>query len=97
MNGKVTTDDPYIQDLEHAIADAKLNEKWRKDYMRFSPVEMDAKIEGRAEGLEEGLAIGREEAFFSLVRKGLLTEAQAADELEISLDTLQKKMQHITR
>ena len=87
MNGKVTTDDPYIRDLEHAIADAKLNEKWRKDYMRFSPVEMDARIEGREEG--------RMEELFDLVREGLLSEEIAAMRLNISVEELEEKMHSV--
>ena len=100
MNGKVTEGDPYIQDLEHAIADAKLNEKWRKDYMRFSPVEMDARIEGRAEGraegLEEGLAKGRAVELLDLVRSGLLSEEIAAMRLNISVEELEEKLHAVT-
>ena len=100
MNGKVTTSDPYIQDLEHAVADAKQNEKWRKDYMRFSPVEMDARIEGREEGLEEGLVKGRAEGraegrnslLAELLHDGIITEEIAATRLNISVEELEEKI-----
>ena len=60
--------------------------------MRFSPVEMDARIEGR----EEGFAEGREVELMDLVREGLLSEEIAAKRLNISVAELEEKMHAAT-
>jgi predicted transposase YdaD len=50
------------------------------------------KAEGRALGREEGIEIGRIESFVGLVKKGLLTVEQAANELGKSVEEFKTLM-----
>ena len=65
---------------------ARIREKALHDEASYMET---ARLEGRAEGLEEGMVKGRAEgrinAFVELVKKGLLTLAQAAAELGMSV------------
>jgi predicted transposase YdaD len=47
---------------------------------------------GRAEGRKEGIEIGRIESFVGLVKKGLLTIEQAANELGKSVEEFKTLM-----
>ena len=49
------------RNLEIAVQAAKGNEQWRSQYMKERLIYQDYKMEGREEGFEEGIAIGREE------------------------------------
>lgn len=58
MNGSIS-DDPYIQELDSAVKDARLNREWRSDYMIYSANYWDAVRDGRADGRRDGYKEGR--------------------------------------
>ena len=101
MNGRIT-DDPYIEELEQAVATAKRNEQWRKDYNMNSAWYMDAvedgieigEERGREQGLEQGREQGLEQglnALFSLVEQGRITEEEAAQSFNMPLEDFRAK------
>ena len=84
MNGKVT-DDPFITELEKAVLSVKRNDEWRKDYMSNTAWYQDA--------VEEGIDIGREEAFLRMVGDGRLSAEEAAEYLGVLPEQLREKLQ----
>jgi len=69
--------------IESAVKEARLNEKWRSQYMKEKLIFMDYKEEGRAEGFAEGRA---EE------RKNTLKEKKRADAAEARVRELEKML-----
>lgn len=49
--------DDYVRRLDDAVKNAKMNKKWRREYMTITMRD----LENREEGREEGIEIGREE------------------------------------
>ena len=77
MNGRIT-DDPYIEELEQAVATAKRNEQWRKDYNMNSAWYMDAVEDGIEIGEERGLEQGRTDLIQRMLKNGKTEEEIAA-------------------
>ncbi|MBR0119095.1 MAG: Rpn family recombination-promoting nuclease/putative transposase [Eubacterium sp.] len=67
-------DDDYVRKLDAAVTRAKLNKRWRAEYMIASAWVMDHEIIGRQKGLEEGRQIGieegRQEIISAMLRNG---------------------------
>ena len=59
MNGKVSSDDEFIQKLEHRIKEVKANEELRREYMLVNTIERDARNDGWKAGVAHGLAEGK--------------------------------------
>ena len=63
--GKEPMDDPYIAKLDKAVKKAKMNRKWRREYMTLYMRDLEnieiGKEEGRKEGRQEGRREGRQE------------------------------------
>ncbi|QHX44467.1 Rpn family recombination-promoting nuclease/putative transposase [Treponema vincentii] len=59
MNGKVNSDDEFIQKLEHRIKEVKANEELRREYMLVNTIERDARNDGWKAGVAHGLAEGK--------------------------------------
>ena len=53
-------DDPFVQELEEAVTEAKKNREWRHEYMTLLIRDQDNIEKGREEGLKEGVELGRE-------------------------------------
>ena len=53
------TPDPYVEELEKAVAEAKKNRKWRHEYMTLLMRDQEniekGRIQGRKEGIKEGI------------------------------------------
>ena len=47
-------DDPFIQELEAAVADARKDREWRHEYMTLQLRDQENREIGREEGREEG-------------------------------------------
>ncbi len=57
------TEDPFVQELEEAVTEARKNRKWRHEYMTLLIRDQDNLEKGR----EEGLKVGREEGIRLLI------------------------------
>jgi len=60
VDGKLC-EDPFVQELEEAVSEARRNREWRHEYMTLMLRDQDNIEKGREEGREEGRAAGREE------------------------------------
>lgn len=68
MNGKVSSDDEFIQKLEHRIKEVKANEELRREYMLVNTIERDARNDGWKAGLAEGEVRGSHQAKLETAR-----------------------------
>ena len=59
-------DDNYVRKLDAAVTRAKLNKRWRAEYMIASGWVMDHEIIGRQKGIEEE----RQERISTMLRNG---------------------------
>ena len=100
--------DSFTKSLERAVQEAKEHRWWRKEYMtlleKIERERAEALAEGLtkghkkglAEGLEKGLAAGMEagtyRTLFSLVKKGLISVRDAAEQAGVSEDEFRQKM-----
>lgn len=88
----IPTEDPFVQELDEAVAEARKNREWRHEYMTLYLRDQENLEKGRAEGLAEGLermiaalkkyGIPREEIIKTVQENYDLTE----DELNRYLD-----------
>ena len=67
----------------------------KKDYENGGKVNMckaltEMLADERQEGIEQGIEQGKEKALFSLMKKGLISEEQAAEELGVSVGEIKK-------
>lgn len=93
--------DRFTEKIDKAVDYNKHNAEWRKEYMTVAwQIEYEkslARKEGLAEGREAGLAegekLGTEKAYTKLIKQGLLTVQQAAEQLGISEDEVRKMME----
>ena len=73
--------DGFTEALETEVAKAREHIEWRTDYMSLLEKYEIEREEGRAEGLEEGIGIGRQEERATLLSKllseGIITPEQA--------------------
>ena len=74
----IITEDPFVQELEEAVSEARKNREWRHEYMTLSIRDQD-NIE---KGMEKGLVQGREE--------GIRLMISALQELGISEAEIRK-------
>lgn len=74
----IITEDPFVQELEEAVSEARKNREWRHEYITLSIRDQD-NIE---KGMEKGLEQGREE--------GIRLMISALQELGISEAEIRK-------
>ena len=79
------TEDPFVQELEEAVTEARKNRKWRHEYMTLLIRDQDNLEKGR----EEGLKLGREEG----LKEGLRRMIEALKECGIPQEEIRKKVQ----
>ena len=72
---------PFTEELEREVEKIRFNEERRREYMKTITHEMDIRLEGRDEGLEEGIEIGRAEGLEIGRAEGL----EAGQELLLNL------------
>ena len=80
---KVSEGDSFIEKLDQRIKEAKENTEWRREFMTLLTIEDEKFAEGRAEGRNEGIAVGEQRAqrsiYERLVSSGKLSPQEAAD------------------
>ncbi len=96
--------DDLCRRIDKSVNRAIEHKEWRSDYMTLQAKYWDIMSDARAEGLEEGRAEGRAEgkaegkaegrssAIIELVRDGVITAAEGAKRLSISVDELMKHL-----
>lgn len=90
--------DSFTEKIERSVDFNRRNAQWRKDYMTVAQeIEYEkaqerklAFAEGVVQGHASGLAEGRTSAYAELVRKGIISISQAAEQLGISEDDVRK-------
>ena len=72
------TPDPYVEELEKAVAEAKKNRKWRHEYMTLLMRDQEniekGRIQGRKEGIKEGIREERRKIIINMLSKGYTNE-----------------------
>ena len=71
INSKEATDD-FTDKINHIVELAKINEKFRSDYIALNIRETDIYEEGRNYGIEQGIAQGIEQKAIETAKQGLL-------------------------
>lgn len=82
MGGK-KGDNLFIKKVNEKVEEIMLSEKWRIENMSLNAERMDARREGRAEGLEEGKRIAQQQ---------LLDAEKTIQKLEQKMELLIKKL-----
>ena len=86
-------EDPYIDKLDEAVKKAKLNRKWRREYMTLFMRDQENLRQGiekgLAQGREEGLAEGRNSMIINVL-KNIKNIEQAASILSLPVDLVEK-------
>lgn len=80
---KRTVDDPFMKEIDLEVRKARINEKWRREYMKTLLYEMELKQEGREEGKVEGIALAKK--VIRLDQEGIRKE-EIASQLQISVE-----------
>ena len=88
MNGKISSDDEFIQKLEQRIKEVKTNEELRREYMLVNTIERDARNDGWKAGLIEGEARGKSLGLAEGSRQKALQDASNFKRLGVSLDII---------
>ena len=53
----IITEDPFVQELEEAVSEARKNREWRHEYMTLSIRDQDNIEKGLERGREEGIRL----------------------------------------
>ena len=80
--GKLS-DDPYVRELDAAVAEAKHNREWRREYMTLEMKYKEKYNEGQKKGLEQGITLTK--TVFKLSRDGY-TEKEIAAKTNLPVD-----------
>ena len=79
------TEDPFVQELEEAVTEARKNRKWRHEYMTLLMRDQDNLEKGR----EEGLKLGREQG----LEQGIKMMIATLSDFHISQDQIRESLQ----
>ena len=79
------TEDPFVQELEEAVTEARKNRKWRHEYMTLLMRDQDNLEKGREEGLKLGREQGREQ--------GIKMMIATLSDFHISQDQIRESLQ----
>ena len=92
IDSKEATDD-FTDKINHLVKKAKINEKFRSDYLAVNIRETDIYEEGRTEGIALGISQGAEQAKIETARKLLKEELpieQVARCTSLSMNTVEQ-------
>ena len=93
IDGKLPSD-TYTNALDEEVRRIRQNEDWRLDYMTLDMKFMEKYEEGKREGIEMGKQRGKElgkiDTLIELVHDGILTEIDAAQRAEITVEEFVK-------
>ena len=70
----IMTEDPFVQELDEAVIEARKNREWRHEYMTLYLRDQENLEKGRAEGKAEGLAEGLKRMIAALKKYGVPDE-----------------------
>jgi hypothetical protein len=82
--GKQKVCDELTSSLDAKVKEFQNNDVWRNQYMDARQEEMRTEYRGYVKGKDEGLAEGRAEAYFTLLKEGKITVSDVAKALEIT-------------
>ncbi len=93
-------DDPYVKELEQAVRKARMNRKWRNEYMTIKMKEQLtrhlAREEGRELGRTEGRKLGRNEGWEQVAR-AMLQDGKSNSEIQKYIPISDEKLNDIRR
>ena len=81
----IITEDPFVQELEEAVSEARKNREWRHEYMTLLMRDQENLERGREEGREEGRLKEREEGIRKMI--------SALGSFGISREEIKRKLQ----
>ena len=89
-NPDVTVKDHRIMRLDEIVSEVKQSEEWEEARVSIYKIGLEnGREEGRAEGREEGSL----QILFQLVKKGRLSQSEAAEEAGLTEEEFMKKME----
>ena len=89
-NPDVTVKDRRIMRLDEIVSEVKQSEEWEEAKVSIYKIGLEnGRVEGRAEGREEGSL----QILFQLVKKGRLSQSEAAEEAGLTEEEFLKKME----
>lgn len=88
-----------IPEFADRTRDLKEKQKGEKSDMGYllDELVMEGRIEGRAEGKIEGRSEGRSQAFFDMVRQGIVSAKIASENLSMTEDVFNEKLAEYLR
>ena len=87
------TEDPFVQELEEAVTEARKNRKWRHEYMTLLMRDQDNLEKGREEGLKLGREQGLEEGVELGREQGIKMMIATLSDFHISQDQIRESLQ----
>ena len=66
----IKSENTYVEELDEAVKEAKMNSAWREEYMRLEVRDWEKRQEGRQEGIE----IGRRQIIAKMLSQGIAEE-----------------------
>ena len=86
------TDDGFVREVDEEVKRVRESKEWRRDYMtllmrdreKYEQGREEGRMEGRMEGRTEGRMEGKLEIVIQLIRNGLLTVKDGAEQLHMS-------------
>lgn len=78
----IPTDD-YTQELENEVNRVRKNEKWRLDYMTLYLKQQESYMDGKEDGIAEGMEKGKKQGIDMLTKAILLVREQGTNENEL--------------
>lgn len=75
--------DEYTQELEKEVNRVRRNEKWRLDYMTLYLKQQESYMDGKEDGIAEGMEKGKKQGIDMLAKAILLTREQGMNEREL--------------
>ena len=97
-NPDVTVKDRRIIRLDEIVSEVKQSEEWEEARVSIYKIglengRVEGREEGRAEGSQEGRVEGSLQILFQLVKKGRLSQSEAAEEAGLTEEEFLKKME----
>ena len=93
-NPDVTVKDRRIIRLDEIVSEVKQSGEWEEARVSIYKIGLE---NGREEGLEEGRAEGKLQMLFHLVKKGRISQSEAAEEAGLTEEMFLKRMEEAGR
>lgn len=89
-NPDITVKDRRIIRLDEIVSEVKQSEEWEEARVSIYKIGLE---NGREEGLEEGRTEGKLQMLFHLVKKGRISQSEAAEEAGLTEEVFLKRME----